>query len=123
MRVEGGGLSEFVFVLGQLASEGGTFFGPFAIAGIENLGHRAPADVPDENCLFLDSRGSRFRFHTSKCLDGSEILLEFLLRSAFTKTVGLSDSVVVEILRWLGGRRPYPSGGSRMYFSRNISHA
>jgi len=40
-----------------------------------------------------------FFFNLPKCADGIEVLIELLLERAFTKVVGISNAIAIEILR------------------------
>jgi hypothetical protein len=66
---------------------------------VEHLRHRAPADVFYKFGLVVVGGGAGLRFETAERLDGGEIPLKLLLRSALAETVGFGDAVVAEVLR------------------------
>jgi len=63
------------------------------------LGHCTPANVFNERGFFLVRRCSLFGIQHPQRLNGLEIPLKLLLRSALAKTVGFGDAVVAEVLR------------------------
>ena len=111
MRVESGGPGKFIFLLGQFLAQRFAFFQPFRVEGVEDLGHRAPANVFDQDRLVFLSGWTRFAFQRPERPNCLQVLLKLLFRSASAQPIRLRDSVAVEILRRLVPRRAFVADG------------
>src|SRR5919109_58859 len=54
---------------------------------VEGLGQTAPPDVFHQNRLFLGSGRAVFGLNPSQCLDGSDIVTEFMLERSFAEPI------------------------------------
>ena len=88
-----------MFLVGQNFSKLDLLFSPVGAVHVEHLGHRAPTDIFHERGFFIFCRRTLLGIKRPQRLNGFEILLKLLLRSAFTEPVGFGEAVVVEILR------------------------
>ena len=125
--VECGGAGRFQFFRGQQLFHLGARRPPFIIARVKDLRHGAPAHVTHERRLLLGCRGAALGLHLPQSLDGVDVLPEFLrgaalLRSCLSQKSGSCFRCELPApTRRIGLAQS--SGGSRMYFSRTISHA
>ena len=99
MGVEGGGAGGTMLFIGQDFRKLDLLLAPVRAVHVEDLGHRAPADVFDERGFFLVCGRAFLGIQRPQRFDRLEVLLKLLLRSAVAQPVGLGDAVVVEILR------------------------
>jgi hypothetical protein len=61
------------------------------------LGRRTPADIFDEQRLFVPCRRAIFGIERPQDFDGLEVLRKFLFRSAITEPVIIGDAIAVRI--------------------------
>jgi hypothetical protein len=97
MGVEGGGAGGTVFLVGQDFGKLDLLLAPVRAVHIEHLGHRAPADVFDQQSLFVRCSRTILGIQRPQDFNRLDVLLELLFETAFTQPVGIGDAVVVKI--------------------------
>ena len=89
-----------MFIVRKNFREPELLLAPVRAVHVEDLGHRAPADVFDERGFFLVGGRAFLGIQRPQRFDRLEILLKLLLRPAVAEPVGLGDAVGVEIPGW-----------------------
>jgi hypothetical protein len=79
------------------------FSAPVGILHVEHLGHRAPADIFDQQRFFVPCRRTLFGVERPQDFDGLEILRKFLFGSAFAESVVVGDAIIIGIF-WSSAR-------------------
>ena len=74
------------------------FLIPFARCGVsEYLRNSAPADVSDEDALFVFGRFAAFRVEPVNKLDRREVVPAFLLQRTSAERILWTDAIVVRV--------------------------
>ncbi len=97
VRVEGGGASGTVFLVGQDFGKLNLLLAPARIIHIEDLGHGPPADIFDQRRLLIGRRWSVLGIQRAQNFNRTEILLELLFRPAFSELIRIGNAVGIGI--------------------------
>ncbi len=97
MSVKGGGAGGSVFLVGQDFGKLDLFLAPVRAVHVKHLWHRTPADVFDQQSLFVRCSRTILGIQRPQDFNRLDVLLELLFETALTQTVGIGDAVVVMI--------------------------
>ena len=89
-----------MFLVRQKLGKFNLLLEPLAGIDIKHLGQPTPADVPDENGLFVVGRETFLGFEATQKFDRLDVGAELLLERPFAETVAVGDPVVSLITRW-----------------------